>query len=119
MSSDNVPAPTCTLHPALAAGLERDLSPWAPRSITRYALDAALDRIPRGESDVTVQMGIYNNTRQCTSCSRTGAGFRAVRSPRDTRLSTLLGVALSHDPVVRPPLLSALRRVRLVSRSFM
>lgn len=50
------------MHPALRASLARDLSPWPPGSITRHALDASIQRVSRGESDITAAFGIYNNT---------------------------------------------------------
>ena len=56
------PKPTCALHPSLHAGLVRDLASWKMGSITRHALDAGLNRIPRGESDITTSFGLYNGT---------------------------------------------------------
>ena len=51
----------CSLHPKLRAGLRRDLSAWAPRSITRHALDVSATGRLR-ESDITAAFGIFNNS---------------------------------------------------------
>ena len=48
------------MHPALREGIRADLRSWAPRSISREAMDAASRLMP--ESDITVGLGIYNNT---------------------------------------------------------
>ena len=55
-------SPSCTLHPALAGGLTRDLRTWPHHSITRHALDMALAKVNRGESDITASFGIYNGS---------------------------------------------------------
>ena len=52
----------CSLHPDLRDGLAHDLAPWKPRSITREDLRNSLRVLGRGESDITVSFGIYNNT---------------------------------------------------------
>ena len=57
-----MPRLDCSLHPDLRAGLAADLAPWRLRSITRDDLRSALSSIGRGESDITVSFGIYNNT---------------------------------------------------------
>ena len=54
--------PTCVLHPALQAGIDADLASWRRGSIPRHALRSGLQVLPRGESDVHVSIGVYNNS---------------------------------------------------------
>lgn len=72
-----LPAPRCSLHPALAAGLAKDLHAWPRRSITRHALDEGVANIKRGESDITIAVGIYNNTVYFLNPHK----FKTPRSP--------------------------------------